>query len=151
MGARVLDLFAGTGAVGIEALSRGAVHVTFVEADRRAVRILRANLLQCSPRAETVIRPCLVHQFLRQSQHWMGPYDILFADPPYDDALAELSRLDTVLTDQLLAPHGVAIMEHGRKAVVPTQLGPLQRLRRYDYGDTSLTVYTDSTGPTRVS
>ena len=84
-GSRFLDLYAGTGAVGIEALSRGATIVTFVESDPKAVQVMRKNLTACGMLDQAVVRVGPTQTFLRQPQSWDGPYDVLFADPPYAD------------------------------------------------------------------
>src|SRR5262245_29376047 len=87
-GSRFLDLYAGTGAVGIEALSRGARIVTFVESDPKAVQVARKNLTACGMLDDAEMRVVPTQTFLRQPQSWHGPYDVLFADPPYADEAA---------------------------------------------------------------
>src|SRR3954470_8784631 len=83
-GARVLDGYAGTGAVGIEALSRGAAHVTFVEKDHRAIRLIEANLLHCGVSERYAIIRVDFARAARQPP--LTPVDIMFLDPPYGDA-----------------------------------------------------------------
>src|SRR3982750_4590828 len=80
-GARVLDGFAGTGAIGIEALSRGAAHVTFVEQDSRAVALIEANLALCGVAADYNVRRGEVLATLRQQD---AAFDLILLDPPYD-------------------------------------------------------------------
>ncbi len=139
-GARVADLYAGTGAVGIEALSRGAGHVAFVESDPQALRLVRANLAQCGLADLAVVYPMPVANFLQREAPSCGPYDIIFADPPYrDDAGTEL--LPSLTSGEALAPMSLFILEHGSKAAVPTQVGGLCRRRQYRYGDTTLSVF----------
>ena len=98
MGARVLDLYAGTGAIGIEAMSRGAAHITFVEADHSACQILHENLGRCRGASDLHVCRSRVEQFLGHAPSWRGPYDIVFADPPYALTLDFMQLLD------LLAP-----------------------------------------------
>lgn len=137
-GARVLDLYAGTGSIGIEALSRGAAHVTFVEADREALRLVRSNLQQCGLEQAANICACQVSQFFRRGTQWSGPYDIVFCDPPYQ-LTPELIAMASEWKAGWLADDAVVIIEHGRKADLPSVLGPLSQVKRYDYGDTALT------------
>ncbi|MCE3223690.1 MAG: putative Ribosomal small subunit methyltransferase [Nitrospira sp.] len=137
-GARVLDLYAGTGSIGIEALSRGAAHVTFVESNRDALRLVASNLQQCGLRLSANICACPTRDFFGRATHWSGPYDIVFCDPPYEltpDLIALVSEWDR----HWLADDAVVVLEHGRKTVLPMTVGPLSQVRRYDYGDTALT------------
>ncbi|MDH5193076.1 MAG: 16S rRNA (guanine(966)-N(2))-methyltransferase RsmD [Nitrospira sp.] len=138
---RFLDLYAGTGAVGIEALSRGADHVTAVESDRDAVNLLQRNQRLCQIGSELTVRPYTVEQFVQRPDHWNGPYDVIFADPPY----AETARLSSFLTESmaqsLFATDAWLIVEHGGKTAAPTALGPTTLRRQYCYGDTTLSLY----------
>ena len=138
MGARVLDLYAGTGSIGIEALSRGAAHVTFVETDRVALRLVQANLQQCGFEAATRICACEVSHFFRRETDPDPPYDIVFCDPPYQST-PHLIALMNEWDRGWLTDDAVVVLEHGRKAQIPSTIGPLSRVRRYDYGDTALT------------
>jgi 16S rRNA (guanine966-N2)-methyltransferase len=138
---RFLDLYAGTGAVGIEAVSRGAEHVTSVESNRDALKLLHQNLELCHIGAEIAVRGQTVQQFLNHPDQWNGPYDIVFADPPY----AETSELPSLLTESqthdLFALDSWLVIEHAAKTDLPMLLGCTQFLRRYRYGDTALSLY----------
>lgn len=149
-GARVLDLYAGTGAVGIEALSRGAVHVTFVESAPAAKRVLQTNLDRCALDDKAVVRGCRVEQFLRRLGPELAPFDVVFADPPYaaDD---ELRALSTLLNNISLAGHGVIVLEHAKRTSIPDSLGGVAATRRYEYGDTCLSVFRAADGSSRSS
>jgi 16S rRNA (guanine966-N2)-methyltransferase len=139
-GGRFLDLYAGTGAVGIEALSRGACLVTFVESDPKAVQVLRKNLTTCGMLEQAEVRVATTQRFLRQTDWWQGPYDVVFADPPYADHAA----IELVLESWqlgLLAPEAVMIIEQHAKIRPPAGTDRGQLLRRYDYGDTALLLY----------
>ncbi len=140
-GARVADFFAGTGAVGIEALSRGAGHVAFVDSDPQAVKLLRANVTHCGLAARAAVYAVPVATFLRRHGPSAGPYDIVFADPPYrsDAGVAFLSSLTTGVT---LALGSLIILEHDSKATVPAEIGGLHLVRDYRYGDTTLSLFT---------
>lgn len=134
----MLDLYAGTGSIGIEALSRGAAHVTFVETDRQALRLVNSNLEQCGLQQSAQVCACQVSQFFRRATQCSGPYDIVFCDPPYQltpEVIAMAQKWDA----GWLADDAVLILEHGKNAEIPQTLGPLSQVKRYDYGDTALT------------
>jgi len=137
-GARVLDLFAGSGALGIEALSRGAAHAVFVERDAGAAAVLRENLraLGVGPeRAE--LRHADARAALRHASASGETYDLVFIDPPYGEASTWSPRLAALLPE-LLAPGGRAVAESDRRR--PLALGlPVETERRY--GDTSITIH----------
>ena len=139
-GSRVLDLYAGTGAVGIEALSRGAIVVTFVESDPKAMQVMRNNLTTCGLLEQAELRSEPTEMFLRQRRWQHAPYEIVFADPPYADPAA----VDLVLagwTIGLLAPEAVMVIEQDARAELPVATNDAQFTRRYRYGDTALFVY----------
>ena len=139
---RFLDLYAGTGAVGIEALSRGADHVTAVESDRDAVNLLQRNKQLCQIGSELTIQAHAVEQFLRRPDHWNGPYDVVFADPPYAETTGLSSLLSESRTETLFAEDTWLVVEHGGKTTVPASLGPTNLRRQYRYGDTTLSLYS---------
>jgi 16S rRNA (guanine966-N2)-methyltransferase len=134
-GARVLDLFAGSGALGIEALSRGAAAVTFVDSAPAALRAVRANLDAFGATAE--IRRADARRFLGGATSAARQYDLVFLDPPYRLA----GRLGSELTAALpavLAPGAAVIAESDRRA--PLELGlPILDERRY--GDTLIRIH----------
>lgn len=139
---RFLDLYAGTGAVGIEALSRGADHVTAVESDRDAVNLLQRNKQLCQIGSELTIQAHAVEQFLRRPDHWNGPYDVVFADPPYAETTELSSLLSQSRTEALFAEDAWLVVEHGGKTTAPAALGPTSLRRQYRYGDTTLSLYS---------
>ena len=130
-GARFLDLCAGSGAVGIEALSRGASHVTFIDRSRRSCQLIESNVLLCRiPEEQYVIYQMPAEEYLRQSKK--EPWDIVFFDPPYkEDYLRTLGLLD----------HGLVIVEHHHKNPLPETIGKLVRTRILKQGDSSLSFY----------
>jgi 16S rRNA (guanine966-N2)-methyltransferase len=136
--ARVLDLFAGSGALGIEALSRGAAEAVFVERDALALRALRANLDALAlgaPRASVRANDALAA--LRSARRDKETYDLLFIDPPYSQARDWGPELTTALPS-LLGPAARVVVESDRRA--PLQLGlELDRERRY--GDTTIRIH----------
>jgi 16S rRNA (guanine(966)-N(2))-methyltransferase RsmD len=149
-GASLVDFFAGTGNVGIEALSRGADHVVFVEHHPPSVRLLRNNLTACGFHSKAKIYTMDATAFLRRFKKTPETFDILFADPPYHGPLAErflrhLGRSD-MITERTLV-----VIEHFHKLLLPERTGCLRLVKRYRYGDTLLSIYRYSVqaGPTK--
>jgi 16S rRNA (guanine966-N2)-methyltransferase len=141
-GAQALDLFAGTGALGIEALSRGAERVVFVERDAAAVGALKANLEQlglAAPEAELRVGDALVA--LRTARKAGETYDLVFVDPPYRQA-RELGGQLSALLPALLAPGGRVVIESDRRS--PPEL-PMGVARTRSYGDTTITIHSHIT------
>jgi 16S rRNA (guanine966-N2)-methyltransferase len=135
---RVLDLFAGSGALGIEALSRGAQHATFVESDRAAVKIIEANLRATDLLDQAQIHLGPVELTLNRVR---GPIDVLFADPPYSDAAGLQHALDRLAQADLLRPTSVGVLEQAADAEPPERVVmlPLARTRRH--GRTRISLY----------
>jgi 16S rRNA (guanine(966)-N(2))-methyltransferase RsmD len=134
-GARVLDLFAGSGALGLEALSRGAAEATFVDSSAASVAAVRANLEAVGGEAE--VRRADALRFLRAAAGETRHYDLVLLDPPY--RLAE--RLGRELSEALpgvLAPAALVVCESDRRAPLPLDL-PLRDERRY--GDTLIRIH----------
>jgi len=139
-GSRFLDLYAGTGAIGIEALSRGATAVTFVESNPRAGQLLRKNLVACQLSEQAEIRTATTEVFLQRPDWWNGAYDIIFADPPYAKMQAA-DLLQQVWAIGLLSTNGVMVIEQHVKADLPRTLDQAVLVKRYVYGDTALFLY----------
>lgn len=134
-GMRVLDLYAGTGALGLEALSRGAEHCLLVESDPRAARIIRANVEQVGlPGA--VVLTTTVERVLSQPPE--RPYDLVLADPPYAVGGAELSSVLAALTGGWLVANAVVVIERDRRSPPPTWPAGMTADRDRQYGDTRL-------------
>jgi 16S rRNA (guanine966-N2)-methyltransferase len=134
-GARVLDGYAGSGAVGIEALSRGAAHVTFVERDARAVRLIETNLRRCA----VSDRYAIIRAGFADARSRLGrPFDIVFLDPPYGagEMTAALGAAATLVTAS-----GVLVIEHARRDEAPVEAGELAKTRDLVSGDSALTFY----------
>ena len=133
-GRRVLDLFAGTGQLGIECLSRGAASATFVDKDRNALRIVRDNLKSCNLSAAVVQADAL--GFLQKGQQ----FDLIFVDPPYDSGLYEavLERINLV---DILSDGGIIICESRRETQLPEMRAPYRKRKEYHYGKVKLCLY----------
>jgi len=131
--ARFLDLCAGTGAVGIEALSRGARHVTFVDRSRRSCQLIESNVQLCRiPEEQSVIYCTTAEDFLRQEKTY--PWEIVYFDPPYKE--------DYVRTLDLLGDYGgLLVVEHHHKNVLPETIGTLVKTRILKQGDSALSFY----------
>ena len=137
-GERVLDLFAGTGALGIEALSRGAGSAVFVERDAGALAVLRENLQALGLAAEEAeVRRCDALAALRSARERKETYDLVFIDPPYGQAHDWGAELSAVLPS-LLAPGARVVVESDRRAPLQLEV-EVERQRRY--GDTSITIH----------
>jgi 16S rRNA (guanine(966)-N(2))-methyltransferase RsmD len=154
-GARFADLYAGSGAVGIEALSRGAAHVTFVENAASAVVALRANLaalkigsgFQIEERSVSLalrnlaVRNTAVSNLAHRDSH----FTLVYLDPPWEDAAAYTQSLNLLAASAaaLLAPEAIVIAEHARRgsATLVDTYGPLNRYRLLEQGDAALSFY----------
>jgi 16S rRNA (guanine(966)-N(2))-methyltransferase RsmD len=135
-GARVLDGYAGTGAVGIEALSRGAAHVTFVERDPRAAALIEKNLGHCGVSDRYAI---IRAGFAGNDRTDGGPFDLVFLDPPY--GAGELSAALQAAAP-LVTGGALLIVEHAKRDAAPAQAGVLVRTRELTSGDSALTFYS---------
>jgi 16S rRNA (guanine(966)-N(2))-methyltransferase RsmD len=142
-GAAFLDLYAGSGAVGMEALSRGAASVVFVERAEAALKALRANLARLGLTAAFRIQSGSVAAFLRRQAAGQAGFDLAFLDPPYD-AFEEYAGTLGLLgrsTDGLLRPGALVIAEHRRKERLEEEYGSLKRRRLLEQGDAALSFY----------
>lgn len=137
---RVLDLYAGTGSLGIEALSRGAQACDFVERDFASCAIIRDNLsrtqlqergrVHCMPVAKVVER-------------LVGPYDLVLMDPPFDDERA-VQLLQRLAQSALVGPQSIIVFEHSRRQRLPERCGPFALTQERRYGDSCVAIYRHS-------
>jgi 16S rRNA (guanine966-N2)-methyltransferase len=140
-GSRFLDLCAGSGAVGIEALSRGAAHTTFVDRSRKMCGLIESNLDLCGvPEDETEVVLSEAAEFLRRAAvRGDTPWDIAFFDPPY--AIDYLPVLAAFGTGAMLHTEGLLVVEHHHKNELKDAIGDLRRWRILKQGDSSLSFY----------
>jgi 16S rRNA (guanine966-N2)-methyltransferase len=144
-GARVLDVYAGTGALALEALSRGAAYAVLVERGKEALAAIHANVsvLGCASRVEVVAAPAE-----RAAKLVRGRFDLVFADPPYADVDngSALGALASLVASGVLAPEATVVLEHAARAARKVTGAPeIAGLFRYDsryYGDTALSFYS---------
>lgn len=136
-GRRVLDLFGGTGQLGIECLSRGAASAVFVEQRRDAAALIRENLALTGlgGRAQVIQADALA--FLDRAP---GRFGVILLDPPYRQGLLEAS-LEKIVRIDILAPHGIMTAEHPAESPPPPVDGPYRHHRTYRYGRIGLTVF----------
>ncbi|NLN27385.1 MAG: 16S rRNA (guanine(966)-N(2))-methyltransferase RsmD [Firmicutes bacterium] len=139
-GARVLDLFAGSGSLGIEALSRGAQHAVFVDRMPACIEVIRANLNHTglASRGDVVRADAL--SYLERLAREGRQFDVIFADPPYGRRLAAETLARLARTD-LLTPSGRLVIEHSCKEEMQDEAKNLTLVRRSEYGDTCVSFY----------
>lgn len=139
-GARVLDLFAGSGVVGLEALGRGALSVLAVDEGLRAVKTLEANAGKLGERLLQIRRLTLPAGLARLDA---GPFDLVYADPPYNfDAYGELLEAAA----SLLAQDGEVAVEHSSRRDLSIEAGPLTRVDVRRYGESAISFYRQGPG-----
>ncbi len=135
-----LDLFAGSGAVGIEAISRGAKHVTFVDNNIRHISTIKENIRMCGFQKSSDVMFGNVITILDKFPDKKKSFNIVFVDPPYsykkwDILLSEISKNVNIVA------YGFLIIEHSSRVSMPEPLKDLERYGIYKYGDSTLTVY----------
>ena len=135
-GLRFLDLYAGTGAVGLEAVSRGAGVLTAVESDRRTARLVQQNATTLGFHKTEVLATSVNRTLVR---HPRAPYDVVFADPPYPMENAEVEHVLALLVEHLwVAPGSLVVLERSARSVEPVWPAGLRLDRTKEYGETVL-------------
>jgi 16S rRNA (guanine(966)-N(2))-methyltransferase RsmD len=133
----VLDLFAGTGSLGLEALSRGAKHCYFIDSDRESVKLIKSNIEHCKADNQSTL---FVGDFKYAMSKIKEPIDLAFLDPPYeskilDEALIKVGEIG------FMAPGGLVVTEHGPKKIMPETIGSLEKIKEKKYGHVHVTLY----------
>ena len=141
-----LDLFAGSGQIGIEALSRGAKRVTLVERSGQAAAVISKNISKIRLEGSDEIR--LHKKSVAQALELLGQagekFDIIFMDPPYKDVPVRLDEATKLISEfDMLASDGMLIVEHDKDCVIPEELNGLKRVRSCSYGITVITFFKD--------
>lgn len=136
-GRRVLDLFAGTGQLGLEALSRGAAEAVFVDASATALKLVRDNIAAVKLEDKATVSRSDALAFLAHG----GTFDVIFLDPPYESKLLEKS-LKTIIEFDILKENGIIICETNELQELPEVSAPYKKGREYRYGKIKITIYT---------
>ncbi|CAL9355406.1 Ribosomal RNA small subunit methyltransferase D [Actinosynnema sp. ALI-1.44] len=143
-GVRVLDLYAGSGALGFEALSRGAAHATFVESDKRAAEVLKGNARTIGLPGAVVVNRTALAAVANPPE---APCDVVFADPPYDVTDAQLAEvLAALVANGWTTTGSVVVVERSARTPEPIWPPALESLRSKRYGDTAL-YWAEHAGP----
>ena len=146
-GLRVLDIYAGTGALGIEALQRGAENAVFIEQNGRRCEDIKKALEKHRLAMQGTVQK---GSALNAVGRLKGEFDLIFADPPYD--LVEFESLfELVHKAHLIAPHAIAFLEHSKMTDLPDSLPGLTLSTHRLYGDTAISVYKSQTTPTHTT
>lgn len=139
-----LDLFGGTGAIGIEALSRGAKHVVFIDSSAKSIKVLKGNLDKLNIKDKAEVYNTDYSTAISKLYKYGRQFDIVFIDPPYRVGIAE-SALKEIDKNPILAQSGIIVVEHDTKDDMPEKAGKLFKYRIKHYGSTSLSFYSHST------
>lgn len=139
-GARFVDVCAGSGAVGIEALSRGAAHVTLIESARKAIEVIRENLAHCGITENFKLIPRDAVQALKYFAQEQQQFDIFYLDPPYASPIYS-PVLWQITQGNLLADDGIVIVEHRRDTPLLPNYDRLRPYRQVPQGESCLTFY----------
>lgn len=146
-GLRVLDLFSGTGGLGLEALSRGAQRAVFIDHSRQSIELIHKNIRLCGYGPwSMVLKADLNHGIPRRAMMQEVPFHLIFLDPPY-----RWDRIPSLLkhhhTGKVLAPGGRVVAETAKTVTLPERLGPLNAMDTRTYGDTRITLYRNKERP----
>jgi 16S rRNA (guanine(966)-N(2))-methyltransferase RsmD len=141
LGKNVLDLYSGSGAIGLEALSKGADHVTFVEKNKKVLRIIKENVSALQIKNKTAIIGCEALSYLEKMSAQKQKFDLIFADPPYSRETAKKCLLKISNCD-ILTPSAIVVLEHYKKDELPKDCGALTLWQLKNYGDTFVSFYT---------
>jgi 16S rRNA (guanine966-N2)-methyltransferase len=145
--ARVLDLYAGSGALGLEALSRGAESAVFVEASRPAQRAIQDNIAALGVAERASVLPLRAEVSLNALRRY-APFSLVFADPPWADAQPAFAVLVRLVGASLLGPAARLVLEHAaRGAPEIPESSPLRPVDTRRWGDTAVTIFEPVSGP----
>ena len=136
-GARCLDLFAGTGGLGLEALSRGADFTVFCDNDRESIALVKENIKKCHAEDKSKV---VFGDYMKALERSDEKYDIIIVDPPYDSGLY-IKCLTSIEKLDLLDDEGIIIAEHEKNGGLPDSLCKLSKIKEKSYGKTVLALY----------
>lgn len=136
----VVDMFAGTGNLGLEAVSRGAAHVYFADRDRQSIALIRENVSHCKVEDRCTI---ICTDYKSCSRKISSRADIIFLDPPYDKGILT-KAIDMIIEEDMLEDGGIIVAEHSASEILPDKMGRLTRIREKKYGKIGITIYENS-------
>lgn len=136
-GSRVLDLFAGTGALGIEALSRGAEYCVFGDNSSEGVKLIKGNIAHCKIQEKTRVIPGDFKKILRNIGE---EFDVILLDPPYNGGLLP-EAFELIEEEGVLADEGVIVAEHRKEEILPDEMGEFVKVKERKYGIVILSIY----------
>ena len=139
-GRRVLDLFAGSGQMGIEAISRGASEVVFVDISASSLKIVKDNLALCGFHGEIIKEDALL--YLKHA----SPFDLIIIDPPYDSDYYE-KVLEQIKLFDILTDGGIIVVETRKNRILPEMTLPYKKIKDYGYGSVKISLFTKETLP----
>jgi 16S rRNA (guanine966-N2)-methyltransferase len=134
---RVVDLFAGSGGLGIEALSRGAEHVDFVDTSKASVEAVRLNLAKLGMEAQSTVHQASANEVLKR----LTAFDLILIDPPYADQGSLTAALDVLRKSEALGTNGVIVLEQASSASPPAAIGAFHQAKTRAQGATRITLY----------
>ena len=141
-GLNVLDLFAGTGSLGIEALSRGASHAVFVDKSQKSINLIKKNLELCGYQDSGIVKRLnLKYGIPRNHRLLKDAFDLIFLDPPYYETLIPILLKD-LINAHVLSSESRVVAESPKGKCLPVSVGNLETLKTRSHGDTTITVYT---------
>lgn len=135
-----LDLFGGTGGIGIEALSRGAKHVVFIDSNIKSIKVLKGNLNNLGIKDNVEVFHTEYSTAIEKLYKFKKKFDIIFIDPPYRVGIAQ-NALKEIDRNPILTQSGLIVVEHDSKEDMPQRVGSLNMYRIKQYGNTSLSFY----------
>lgn len=146
-GSRVLDLFSGTGSLGIEALSRGAEYCVFADASRQSLNLVKENLEHCKVEEETRVMAGDYRKILKQLGDRIGDgleeaFDIILLDPPYNKGMLE-PAFAIIEEGGILAPGGLIVAEHRKEEILPEEMHGFVKAKERRYGVVALSIYNN--------
>lgn len=136
-----LDLFSGTGGIGIEALSRGARHVVFIDTSLKSIKVLQGNLDHLNIKDNVEVFQKEYSEAISRLYKYNKQFDIIFIDPPYNIGMAQ-NALELIDKYPIISQSGLIIVEHDLEDEMPQQVGKLYKHRIKQYGNTVLSIYT---------
>lgn len=138
----ILDLFSGTGNLGIEALSRGAQKVYFVDNNKASIHIIKENIENTSFQQKSVILFSDAHRVIKKCSIENIQFDIIFMDPPYLKDMI-IPMLNAIIEGDLLRRDGIIVIEHDHKDSLPDQVQNLFKMKEKKYGNTMIAIYSE--------